>query len=45
LENNVLETNTQLRGTVVCSKVNIKEGVFAFENSVIGDDTQIGKMR
>ena len=42
-KNNVLETNTQLRGTVVCSKVNIKEGVFAFENSVIGDDTQIGK--
>jgi len=26
-KNNVLETNTQLRGTVVCSKVNIKEGV------------------
>ncbi|MFZ5989002.1 MAG: sugar phosphate nucleotidyltransferase [Bacillota bacterium] len=40
-KNNVIDRNVQLRGAVICNKVNLKEGVSAFENSVIGDDTQI----
>lgn len=42
-KNNILDSNVQLRGTVICSKVNIKENVSAFENSVIGDDTVIDR--
>ncbi|NMB34220.1 MAG: NTP transferase domain-containing protein [Clostridium sp.] len=42
-KNNVLDSNVQLRGTVICNKVNIKENVSAFENSIIGDDTVINR--
>lgn len=33
--------NTQLRGTILCSKVNIKNNAAAFEQSVIGEGTTI----
>lgn len=42
-KNNVFEKNVQLRGTVICNKVNIKENVSTFEDCVIGDDTLIGE--
>ncbi|NLD47266.1 MAG: NTP transferase domain-containing protein, partial [Clostridiaceae bacterium] len=41
-KNNVFENNIQLRGTVICNKVNLKENVSTFEDCVIGDDTLIG---
>ncbi|MDQ2085972.1 mannose-1-phosphate guanyltransferase [Herbivorax sp. ANBcel31] len=40
-KNSVLESNIQLRGAVVCDKVNLKENVSSFENSVIGDGTVV----
>ncbi|TYQ15533.1 UNVERIFIED_CONTAM: mannose-1-phosphate guanylyltransferase/phosphomannomutase [Acetivibrio alkalicellulosi] len=40
-KNNILDTNVQLRGSVICNKVNLKDSVSAFENSVIGDGTLI----
>lgn len=36
-----IDRNVQLRGTVICDKVHIKDGASVFENSVIGDDTVI----
>lgn len=36
-----IDNNVQLRGSVICDKVHIKEGVSAFENSVIGDNSII----
>lgn len=38
-KNNILDRNVQLRGSVVCNKVHLRDGVSAFEQSVIGDDT------
>lgn len=38
-KNNMLDRNVQLRGSVVCNKVHLRDGVSAFEQSVIGDDT------
>ena len=40
-KNNILDRNVQLRGSVVCNKVHLRDGVSAFEQSVIGDDTII----
>lgn len=40
-KNNVLDSNVQLRGAVICNKVNLKESVSIFENAVIGSDTVI----
>ncbi len=42
-KNNVMDKNVQLRGTVICNKVNLKENVSTFENCVVGDDTMIGE--
>lgn len=36
-----LSSNVQLRGSILCNHVHIKEGVSAFEQSVIGDNTLI----
>ncbi|MDP4094742.1 MAG: mannose-1-phosphate guanyltransferase [Bacillota bacterium] len=36
-ETSYLELGSELRGTIVCSKVNLKHYVTALENSVIGD--------
>lgn len=35
----LIDKNVQLRGSVVCSKVHMRNDVSAFENSIIGDDT------
>lgn len=40
-KNNIIDKNVELRGAVICNKVNFKDGSSAFENSVIGDDTLI----
>ena len=40
-KNTLLENNVQLRGTVICDKVKLRQNVSCFENSVIGDDTVI----
>jgi mannose-1-phosphate guanylyltransferase/phosphomannomutase len=37
----IIDKNTEIRGTVICNKVNLKEHASAFENSVIGCDTVI----
>ncbi|MHB8063272.1 MAG: sugar phosphate nucleotidyltransferase [Ruminiclostridium sp.] len=39
----VLKCNTQIRGSVLCNKVQFKEKASAFEGSVIGDNCIIGK--
>lgn len=36
-----IDKNVQLRGSVICNKVHLKDGSAAFEHSVIGDDTVI----
>ncbi|HHW49687.1 MAG TPA: NTP transferase domain-containing protein [Clostridiaceae bacterium] len=38
-KNCIIDKGVQLRGTVICNKVHLKDGVSAFQNSVIGDDT------
>lgn len=40
-KNCIIDKNVQLRGSVVCNKVNFKDGASAFEYSVIGEDTVI----
>lgn len=40
-KNCVIDKNVQLRGSVICNKVNFKDNVSAFEYSVIGEDTVI----
>lgn len=40
-KNCMFDKNVQLRGSVVCSKVHMKDDVSTFENSIIGDDTII----
>jgi len=40
-KNNMLENNVQLRGTVICDKVKLRQNVSCFESSVIGDSTLI----
>ncbi|NLL06266.1 MAG: NTP transferase domain-containing protein [Clostridiaceae bacterium] len=37
----VIDKNVEIRGTVICNKVNMKEHSSSFENSVIGCDTII----
>lgn len=39
--NCTLDRNVQLRGSVICNKVHLKENVSAFEESVIGDETVV----
>jgi len=39
----VLKSNTQLRGCVLCNKVQFKEKASAFEGSVVGDNCVVGK--
>lgn len=36
-KNCILDENTQLRGSVICNKVHLKENVSVFEQAVIGD--------
>jgi mannose-1-phosphate guanylyltransferase/phosphomannomutase len=38
-KNCILDRNVQVRGTVLCNKVQLKESSSTFEHSVIGDDT------
>lgn len=40
-KNCIVGKNVQLRGSVICNKVHLREGVSAFEQSVIGDDTVV----
>jgi len=40
-KNCIIDKYVQLRGTVICNKVHLKDGVSAFEHSVIGDDTVV----
>jgi len=35
----IIDKDVEIRGTVICNKVNLKEHVSSFENSVIGCDT------
>lgn len=37
----ILDRNVQLRGSILCNKVHLKDNSTAFEQSVIGDDTII----
>jgi len=37
----IIDKYVQLRGSVICNKVHLKDGVSAFEHSVIGDDTVV----
>lgn len=40
-KNCIIDRNVQLRGSVICNKVHLKDNVSTFEYSVIGDDTVI----
>ncbi len=40
-KNCVIDKNVQIRGSVVCNKVHLKDNSSTFENSVIGDDTVV----
>ncbi len=40
-KNCTIDQNVQLRGTVLCDKIHMKDSASSFENSVIGDDTVI----
>ncbi|HEX9061719.1 MAG TPA: sugar phosphate nucleotidyltransferase, partial [Clostridia bacterium] len=40
-KNCIMDRNVQLRGSVLCDKVHIKENTCTYEQSVIGDDTTI----
>lgn len=40
-KNCLIDRNVQLRGSVLCNKVHMKDKVSSFENSVIGDDTVV----
>ncbi len=40
-KNCLVGKNVQLRGSVICNKVHLRDGVSAFEQSVIGDDTVV----
>jgi mannose-1-phosphate guanylyltransferase/phosphomannomutase len=40
-KNCMIDKNVQLRGSVISSKVHMRESSSAFENSVIGDDTVV----
>lgn len=40
-KNCLLDSNVQLRGSIICNKVHLKSNVSIFENSIIGDDTII----
>jgi len=39
----ILKSNTQLRGCVLCNKVQFQEKASAFEGSVVGDNCIVGK--
>ncbi len=38
-KNCIIDQNAQIRGSVICNKVHIKDSTAAFEHSVIGDDS------
>ncbi|NJD01893.1 MAG: nucleotidyltransferase [Ruminiclostridium sp.] len=40
-KNCIIARNVQLRGSVICNKVHLRDGVSTFEQSVIGDDTVV----
>ena len=40
-KNCIIGRNVQLRGSVICNKVHLRDGVSTFEQSVIGDDTVV----
>lgn len=42
-KNTNLGSNVQLRGSVICNNVHLKQGVNSFEQSVVGQDSVIGE--
>lgn len=40
-KNSTLSRNVQLRGSIICNRVHLKEDVCAFEQSVVGEDSLI----
>jgi Nucleoside-diphosphate-sugar pyrophosphorylase involved in lipopolysaccharide biosynthesis/translation initiation factor 2B, gamma/epsilon subunits (eIF-2Bgamma/eIF-2Bepsilon) len=40
-KNCIFDRNVQLRGSIICNKVHLKDGVSTFEQSVIGDDSVV----
>lgn len=40
-KNCIIDRNVQLRGSVICNKVHLRDGVSTFEQSVIGDDSVV----
>ncbi|MCX8130276.1 MAG: mannose-1-phosphate guanyltransferase [Clostridia bacterium] len=40
-KNCIIDNNVQLRGSIICDKVHLRDNVSTFENSVIGDDTVV----
>jgi len=42
-KNCILDNNSQLRGSILCNKVNFKENASAYENAVVGEDTTVRK--
>lgn len=40
-KNCIIDKNVQIRGSVLCNKVHLKDNTSTFENSVIGDDTAV----
>lgn len=40
-KNCIIDRNVQIRGSVICNKVHLKDNTSTFENSVIGDDTVV----
>jgi mannose-1-phosphate guanylyltransferase/phosphomannomutase len=42
-KNSTLSRNVQLRGSIICNRVHLKQDVCAFEQSVIGENSLIGE--
>jgi len=42
-KNSTLSRNVQLRGSIICNRVYLKQDVCAFEQSVVGEDSLIGE--
>jgi len=42
-KNNFIEYGSEVRGAIICNKVNLKHYVAAFENSIIGDNCTINE--
>ncbi len=42
-KNSAIDSDVQLRGCVICSRTNLGQGMSAFENSVVGEFSNIGE--